>query len=77
MQFTAMLRYDPSDPFTLKLGSMLGSVGIHIDGVPTVIQGGQMQHVYLTSSLATIADVLTSLALVAGDDLLGIIIGEQ
>lgn len=42
MQFTAMLRYDPSDPFTLKLGRLMSSVGIHIDGIPTVIQGGEM-----------------------------------
>jgi hypothetical protein len=77
MRFTAMLRYDPSDPFTLKLGSELGAVGIHIDGVPTVIEGGRMQHVYLTTSLATLADVLESLAFVAGGDLLGVSIGEQ
>ena len=75
MQFTAMLRYDPTDPFSARLSVQLYRAGIEIEGIPTVIQGGLMQHVYCTSVLP-LSEILRTLSTL-GDDILCVDIGER
>lgn len=79
MEFTAMLRYDPRDPFGKMIFGLLAKAGLHVQGIPTVINGNEMQHCYFKASdnYVSLAAVVGTLASITQGHLLGVRIGEE
>lgn len=76
MQFTAMVRYDPEDPFSVEMFAGLHRRGIEVMGLPTVVGHGEKAHVWLEASDAVpVHMICAALDAELGPNLLGLRIG--